>query len=463
MRCPVLIGREVEVAAVLDLIRASAAGEGQAVFLIGESGIGKSALLRSAVQLTQAAGVETLLGRAVSASSPVPFRPLQEALLSSMRRAGLPVSDDLMPFRPALARLIPQWRVPRVEPLEDSPVVLGEALLRLLRLISPSGCVLILDDLQWADPETLAVVEYLCDNLGGERIGLLGAARDMQEPAMIEALRARRSASVLHLEPLDAAAVAAMIGACPLPDGFRADLADHVITAAEGIPLLVEEMLSVACDPARDSTLRVPATVAETVRQRLVSLDGSSREALVCAALLGRRFDWRLLGPATGLSEQALHEALRQATELQLLDIEGAGFRFRHALTRDAMLAAVLATERTRLAVATRAAVEGAHPELPDEWCTVAADLDEAAGDYDAAAGLLLTAGGRALRQAALGTAEQLVRRAAGLSATADRAAASAEQRQSTHGLRHVRLGQQVVRQRSADRGPPAGPSYVPQ
>jgi DNA-binding CsgD family transcriptional regulator/tetratricopeptide (TPR) repeat protein len=352
---------------------------------------------------------------------------LQEALFSSMRRAGLPASDDLLPFHAALARLIPHWREALTQPLEDSPVVLGEALLRLLRLISPSGCVLVLDDLQWADPETLAVVEYLCDNIGGEPIGLIGAARDTHEPAVIEALWARHSASVLHLEPLNSAAVAAMIGACPLPDGFRTELADQVIAAAEGIPLLVEEVLSVATDPARDSIPSVPATVAETVRQRLLDLDGSTREVLVCAALLGRRFDWRLLAPATGVREEALHEALRHTTELQLLDVEGAGFRFRHALTRDAVLGAVLAPERSRLAVAARAAVEAAHPELPDEWCTLAADLAEAAGDHDGAARLLVTAGGRALRQAALGTAEQLARRAAGLSPTPDRAAASAE------------------------------------
>jgi DNA-binding CsgD family transcriptional regulator/tetratricopeptide (TPR) repeat protein len=167
--------------------------------------------------------------------------------------------------------------------------------------------------------------------------------------------------------------------------------------------------------------------VTETVRQRLADLDHDAREVLVCAALLGRTFDWRLLAPASGSSEQDVYEALRQATELQLLDADGGSFRFRRALTRDAVLAAVLPPDVGRLAMATRAAVEAAHPGVPDEWCTVAADLAERAGDRDGAAGLLVTAGRRALRQAALVTAERLLRRAVELSATAEGAAEADE------------------------------------
>ena len=427
MRCPVLVGREAEQSAIRDLVRGSAASDGQALFLTGEPGIGKSALLRSAVQIAQSAGVETLLGRAVTASSPVPFRPLQEALLSSMRRRGLPAGEDLRPFQPALARLIPHLAVPQTEPVENSSVVLAEGLLRLLRLIRPHGCVLVLDDLQWADPDTMAVVEYLCDNLAGEPVGLIGALRDIGQLQTFEALRARRSAAVLHLQPLGHSDVVAMIAACPLPQGFPADRVAEVIAAAEGIPLLVEEVLSVASESTDGSTLSLPGTVAEMVRLRLSGLDGGTREVLVCAALLGRGFDWRLLEPATGLDEKALQEALWKATALELLDTEGAGFRFRHALTRDAVLAAVLAPERSRLAMATCAAVEAAHPELPDEWCIIAADLHEVAGDQDGAARLLVAAGIRALRQAALNTAEQLARRASELGATPERAAESAE------------------------------------
>ena len=428
VRCPVVIGREVEIAAMAGLIAASGAGQGGAIFLTGEPGIGKSALLRSAVAIAQDTGVESLLGRSVPGSSAVPLRPLAEAVLSRLRHATVPVEDDLAPFRPALARLTPQFGgVADIAPQKMSPVFLGEGLLRLLRLVCPSGCLLVLDDLQWADPETVEVIEFLCDNVGGEPIGVLGTARDAEQPGVIERLRSRGSATVLQLEPLSASAVATMISACPIPGGVSAEVAAEVARAAEGIPLLVEEVLSLAFDEKWLAGPRVPATVAETVRLRLVGLDGDARRVLLCAALLGRRFDWRLVASSTGFDESTVSAALGQAIDLQLLDADGGSFRFRHALTMDAVLASALAPEVSRLAAATRTAVELAHPGLPDEWCTIAADLAELAGDRDGAAGLLTTAGGRALRQAALNTAERLLRRALKLGGTADAAAEPAE------------------------------------
>ena len=69
-----------------------------------------------------------------------------------------------------LGRLIHQWRPPQPVPGEESPVFLGEAVLRLLRALAPqAGCVLVLEDLHWADQETLALLEYLADNLAAER------------------------------------------------------------------------------------------------------------------------------------------------------------------------------------------------------------------------------------------------------------------------------------------------------
>ena len=96
----------------------------------------------------------------------------------------------------------------------------------------------------------------------------------------------------------------------------------------------------------------------------------------------------------------------------QLLAAEAEGFRFRHALTRDAVLRDLLPPERTAIAGRALGAVEQAHPGLPGAWCELAADLAEAAGNEPRAAGLLLEAGRRALAEGALATADATLERA---------------------------------------------------
>ena len=85
--------------------------------------------------------------------------------------------------------------------------------------------------------------------------------------------------------------------------------------------------------------------------------------------------------------------ALREGVGLQLVVAERDGFRFRHALTHEAVLAGLLPPERTMLAGRALAAAEAAHPGLPGGWCTLAADLAGRAGDAARAGALLLEAG----------------------------------------------------------------------
>jgi hypothetical protein len=90
-------------------------------------------------------GLTVLAGRAVAGGAPTPFRPFAEALTSAGRAGRLPASEELGPFRPLLGRLIPEWRPPQPVPGEETPVFLGEAVLRLLRILAPqAGCVLVL-------------------------------------------------------------------------------------------------------------------------------------------------------------------------------------------------------------------------------------------------------------------------------------------------------------------------------
>jgi DNA-binding CsgD family transcriptional regulator len=425
--CPVLVGRDEEARRLRAALAAAGLSRGGTVFLTGEAGIGKSRLVRETVRTAGELGLTVLSGRAVAGGVPTPYRPFAEALTSAGRAGRLPVSGELDPFRPVLGRLVPEWRLPQGPPADESPVFLGEALLRLLRVLSPqAGCVLVLEDLHWADQETLALLEYLADNLATERVVCVATLRDEGggAAALASALSARGSAAVLPLARLDPLAMAQMaracLGAADLPDEVHAVVAER----AEGIPFLVEEVLAGLVGEGalteRDGRWQasdlvaagVPATFADTVRRRLDSVAADCRHVIGAAAVLGRRFDWALLGPVTGLAGAAVVAALRDGVSLQLIVAERESFRFRHALTHEAVLAGLLPPERVLLAGRALAAVEAAHPGLPGAWCTLAADLAGRAGDAARAGALLLEAGRRDLAVGALASAEHTLARA---------------------------------------------------
>ncbi len=426
--CPVLVGRDEEARHLQAALAAAEAGRGGTALVTGEAGIGKSRLVREIVRTAAARELLVLTGRAVAGGVPAPFRPFAEALVSAGRTGRLPDNVELDPFRPALGRLVPEWRQPPAAAGDESLVFLGEAVLRLLRAASPdAGCLLVLEDLHWADRETLALLEYLADNLSAERVLCVGTLRDEEgggAAGLASALEARGSAAVLPLARLDPVAIARMaaacVGAAHLPDAVQSFVAEQ----AEGIPFLVEEVLAGLIGEGvlteRDGswhaadlvTAAVPATFADAVRRRLDAVDTDSRHVIGAAAVLGRRFDWALLSPVTGMADAAVVAGLRRGVSLQLFAADRESFRFRHALTHEAVLAGLLPPERALLAGRALAAVEAAHPGLPGAWCMLAAELAERAGNTARAGALLLEAGRRDLAVGALASAEQTLTRA---------------------------------------------------
>ena len=170
--CPVLIGRDAESGRLRSALGAAQSGMGKMVFLTGEAGIGKSRLTSELAAEAQARGATVLAGRAVPASGSIPYRPLTEALQQALRERAFPDDPSLAPWLPALRAVIPTIAGPRGDPYSEyTPPVRGEAVLQLLRRFAgTTGLLLVLEDLHWADPDTLAVVEYLSDNLSAESV-----------------------------------------------------------------------------------------------------------------------------------------------------------------------------------------------------------------------------------------------------------------------------------------------------
>jgi DNA-binding NarL/FixJ family response regulator/tetratricopeptide (TPR) repeat protein len=429
--CPSLVGRDEEWSKLSAALDGIGQGHGGVICLTGEAGIGKSRLVAEFCSVAGERGLSVLLGRAVDAGASVPFRPLFEALSSYFRPFGLATNAEVEPMRETLAQLVPGWRQSGEGAYRASPMELGEALLRLLSGIAESrGCVLVLEDLHWADPDTAAVLEYLGDNIASlPAVCVVTLRADTAGPVLsvVRELSWRRCATILELRRLTPTELAEMTQLClgnsPLPEDIEA----LVRRFSDGLPFLVEELLGSAISAGSlvfgsegwrvesAGVSVIPVRFAELVRRRLALLSEEEAHALSAAAILGPQFDASLLPVITGQPPEATMEALRHGVAAQLLltdAVDPRKFGFCHALTRDAILDQLLPFERLELSSRALAGLEAHYPELPGPLCELAAALAEAVGDRGRTAELLLLAANRAYAQGALSSAEPWLDRA---------------------------------------------------
>ncbi|HEX4254776.1 MAG TPA: AAA family ATPase [Streptosporangiaceae bacterium] len=405
--CPVMIGRDTELAAVEAALKAATAGHGGCVVITGEPGIGKSRLALEAMGRARARGVRVVTGRAVPQSGTAPYRPLTDALMQLLRDQAIPADATMEPWRPALTALLPGMAGPASASGEISPAIRAEALIQLLRRLAPEGLVLLLEDLHWADPDTVALMEYLGEHLDGESllcVVTLRADRPSNALAVARRQRGRPGVVTLALDRLSDDDMVRMARAC-MPDAAP-ELLRRVQTSADGVPLLVEDLLA---SPG------LPESFAGTIRERLAGFSGPQREVIEAAAILGRHFDWELLSAVTGHDAALVGETLELAVGQLLMSADGAAFWFRHALTRDAVLDTMLPPRQRALARAALSALDTAYPRLDGDRRELAAELASRAGDRRRAGLLLGESGRQALAVGALATAIGTLRRAADL------------------------------------------------
>jgi DNA-binding CsgD family transcriptional regulator/tetratricopeptide (TPR) repeat protein len=427
-RAPLVIGRDQELQELERALGDARARRGRAVFLVGEAGIGKSRLARVAAGQAFDNGMRVLRGRGTTIGPIVPFRPLTEALLA-LFRGGEPLDEgELGPYRPVLGRLIPELNQDH-EPDGQSLVVLAEAVLRLLSVVGRKhSCLLVLEDLHDADTETLAVIEYLADNLGEQPVVLLATIRSESGHALdVIHLAAQRDAGVLlELNRLNRAELRRMVASCleVEPDGVPDEVTDRLWADSAGNPFVVEELLHGMVNGGLlvpgpggwqvlgELRIQVPTALVRSIAHRTERLGPQGRELLSVAALLGHRFPLSIVQRVTGIDDRSLLSHLHAGVAAQLVIPDEPvpdWYAFRHPLTAEALLAQLTPSDRAEVSGRTADAIEERHPELPGEWCALVASLRLDAGDHARAGVLLAEAGRRALASGAAGSAVTLL------------------------------------------------------
>lgn len=440
LRAHALVGRDDELAVATGALAALARDEGGLLLVTGEAGVGKSRLVREVTTYAQQAGVAVLAGRAAPAAGSL--RPIGEALLGRWRGRSFPAGESLRPFRPALARMLPGWAEPDAGAAtsSDSVPVLAEAVLELLAADAEHDrWLLVLEDLHWADGETVDVLGHLAASVSHLPVLVLATARSdepgaqpltaLGRPDVVREVVLGRLAGDLA----DRVATDCVRGATLPPEVLR-----FVAERADGLPLLVEEVLTGLVESGAlraggatweltgDLVAEVPAGLRQLVAARLDGLAPAERTVLDAAAVAGAVVDWRLLAAATGRAEPAVLAALRAGLDANLLTAAtfgsaGSSLQWRHDLTRQAVLDLLLPPERERLAGLLADALSdrsGGISESADPQRV--AGLRVEAGQPAVAAGILLRLAERAVDRGQLASAEDLLDRAGQLARSAE-------------------------------------------
>jgi hypothetical protein len=338
-----MVGRVGELDVIDQALRAADEGSGSIVVVEGESGIGKSRLAEEAVHRAEAAGWRT-------------------AWSTCMDEVGSPA---LWPWRDTTSSL--GLVVPTVAPDDDPDADRFQRVLAVLSTLLTASrerpLLVVIDDLQWADAASLQALAVLAGRLHGARLVVVVTVRrpDVHDHAAVDDLLAdlsrQRHVHRLRLTGLDAGEVARLVDDLS-GEPVHLALVDAVNARTGGNPFFVSELVrlltseqALATAPSDALIDSVPDSVREVVERRLGRLPDDTCTLLRLSAIAGPSIELDVLEHATGLGAErviTLMEAAVMSGMLRELD-DRIGWRFTHALVRDAVRATLGRAQRARL------------------------------------------------------------------------------------------------------------------
>jgi DNA-binding CsgD family transcriptional regulator len=319
-----IIGREAGVARLRGLIDAVRQAS-QVLLVIGEAGMGKTALLADAAERARSAGMRVLSVTGRESESKLAFAGLHQLLRPVLpRAAGLP-------GRQAQALLGALGLA--ADPVAPDRLITGVAVLTLFSDLSERTPVLVVaDDAHWLDRSSLDALAFVSSRLDAERVVLLLGARGQAPPSGFD-----RGFPELQLEPLSAADAGRLLDGQPHPPRGRARA--QVLAQAAGNPMALIELAKViAADPAASRRWAAePLPLGDRLRAVITSRFAALPEQAQAALLLAAVADGPDLSAAAsrGAGPDAL--ALAPAEQLGLVKVDRTGLQFSHPLVRSAI------------------------------------------------------------------------------------------------------------------------------
>jgi class 3 adenylate cyclase len=410
-----LVGREAEMTALRSALVELSLGRGQVVSIMGEAGLGKSRLMAELRGQPPAASGEAgdteafqwLEGRCLSYQTTTPYAPFVDLLRShfgfgdepanadlyarlgaGVARAAPSQVDDIGPYLATLFGLPLSGaafdRVRYLEPPQLRARVQQALVDYLESLCRARSVVLVLDDLHWADPSSLNLLESMLPMVQRARLMLVAMFRPQRQDAAwhfheIAERDYAQQYQALMLKPLDEGdarqLVANLLHIEDLPEKVR----QLILKKAEGNPFFVEEVIRSLLDSGlvvQDAghwratreieNIAVPDTLAAVINARLDRLGDEARGVAQSAAVIGRQFSMDLLG-AVHPPRQALDEPLSTLQRRELVRektrLPERVYLFKHALTQETAYNSLLLKTRRELHLKIAGVLEQSAPE----------------------------------------------------------------------------------------------------
>jgi DNA-binding winged helix-turn-helix (wHTH) protein/tetratricopeptide (TPR) repeat protein len=386
-----IVGREHELALLLNGLDDAVAGRGRLMFLVsGEPGVGKTRLADEVAVVADAKRMTLLVGHCSEHDEAVAYLPFVEILENFVDRASNPdvLRKALGDQGPELARLLPKLRsiLPELPPPLDLPPAQARRHLFncfcdfATRLAKEQPALFILEDLHWADDSSLSLLDHLTQRLSDLPLMVIGTYRDADLNVTrglaktLEDLLRGRLATRVSLKGLPRDEVSAMLkslsGKSP-----PASVVSEIYAETEGNPFFVEELFRHLEEENRlydvsgqfrselkIAELEAPPSVRLVVARRLARLSDLTQKMLATAAVIGRFFSFEILQASSADDADSILECVEEAEKAGLVfsvaESPKARFEFSHELTRQAVIGGLSAARRQKLHLEVAGAIE---------------------------------------------------------------------------------------------------------
>jgi DNA-binding NarL/FixJ family response regulator len=373
----VLVGRQRELDGLKAALEGALSGQGRLIMLVGEAGIGKTRTAEELASVARQRGVQVLWGRCPEERGAPTYWPWVQAIRSYVLkqepdtlRSQMGVgAGDIAQIIPEVQERLPDLIAPApVEEPEQARFRLFDSITSFLKRASQEHPLLVvLDNLHWADPTSLRLLEFVTPELAATRVLLLGTYRDMDVSrshplfrTLGELTRQRLYQRVLlrGLSRDEVGQVMRAVGGVELPK----ELVSTVHQQTEGNPLFVREVVRLLAEEGllaqerlsdlRGWDFRLPEGIREVIGRRLDRLSGNCNEVLTVASIIGREFGIALLEQIVQQPQEQLLEVLEEALAAQIIDELPSPmgyYQFSRALIRQTLAAEISTTRKVYL------------------------------------------------------------------------------------------------------------------